>query len=233
MYKIMKNFIIFAASTILIQSILGLFFASVLIRKIKFSNLYKTLIYLPIIATPAIVGNIFSKILETNRGYLNQMLTAVHLEGLCRQWLADPKLALGCVIFVNIWQWAGYSMLMYYTNMLNISPDIYEAAQIDGASNFRQFLSITFPLLRGTHYTVFIMGMIGSLKTFDIPWVLTGAGPNHATEFFSTYIYNKSFDLFDQGSASAIVVIMLIIAMVITGLQLRLYYYNDKDKEMA
>ncbi len=233
MARVMKNFLIFAFTTIIIQALAGLFFASILIRKIRFAEGHKTLIYLPIIATPAIVGNIFSKILETNRGYLNQTLTFLHLDFLSRQWLADPKLALGCIIFVNIWQWTGYSMLMYYANMLNISPDIYEASQIDGAGHFKQFASITFPLLRGTHYTVFIMGMIGSLKTFDIPYVLTNAGPNHATEFFSTYIYEKSFDLFDQGAASAIVVLMLTLAMLITALQLCFYYRNDKDKEAA
>lgn len=233
MGTIMKNFLIFAFSTIIIQAVLGLFFASILLRRIKGADLYKTLIYLPIIATPAIVGNIFSKILETNRGYLNQTLQFFHLSGLCRQWLADPKLVLGCIIFVNIWQWTGYSMLLYYANMLNISQDIYEAAQIDGAGHFKQFTKITFPMLRGTHFTVFIMGMIGSLKTFDIPYVLTNAGPNHATEFFATYIYTKSFDLFDQGSGSAIVVMMLVLAMVITAAQLWIYYHNDKDKEMA
>ena len=79
---ILKNFLIFAISTILIQAILGLFFASLLRRKLKFSDLYRTLIYLPIVATPTIVGNIFSKILESNRGYLNELLRAIHLESL-------------------------------------------------------------------------------------------------------------------------------------------------------
>ncbi len=233
MLLVVKNFIIFAFTTITIQALIGLFFATILKSKIKFSQIYRTLIYLPIIATPAIVGQIFSKIFETNRGYLNEMLKMIHLEGLCQRWLSDPKIALGCIIFVNIWQWTGYSMLLYYTNMLNISDDIYEAARIDGAGAFKQFKMITVPLLRGTHYTIFIMGIIGSLKTFDIPYVLTSAGPNHATEFFSTYINTKSFDLFKQGEASTIVVIMLLLAMVITAVQLRFYYRNDRDKELC
>ncbi len=233
MLLVVKNFIIFAFTTIIIQALIGLFFATILKSKIRFSQFYRTLIYLPIIATPVIVGQIFSKIFETNRGYLNEMLKMIHLEGLCQQWLSNPKTALGCIIFVNIWQWTGYSMLLYYTNMLNISEDMYEAARIDGAGAWKQFTMITIPLLRGTHYTIFIMGMIGSLKTFDIPYVLTSAGPNHATEFFSTYIYTKSFDLFKQGEASAIVVIMFLLAMVITAVQLRFYYRNDKDKELS
>lgn len=233
MLKIATNFVIFAICTIIIQALFGLLFASFFIKKIRCSSLYRILFYIPVITTPAIVGNIFSKIFETNRGYLNEILRAVGLDGLCQQWLADPKIALGCIIFVNIWQWTGYSMLMYYANMLNIPQDLYEAAIIDGANQRKQFTQITFPLLRGTHYTLFIMGMLGALKCFDLPYVLTKGGPNYATEFFSTYIYRKSFSLFKQGEASAIVMIMFVIAMIITLIQLKLYYRDDKDKELA
>lgn len=233
MWTVMKNFLAFAFSTIIIQAVLGLFFANLLRRKLKCANLYRTLIYLPIVATPTIVGNIFSKILESNRGYLNEFLRFLHLEELCHSWLAEPNMALICIIVINIWQWTGYSMLVYYAGMLNISDDVYEAAKIDGAGSVNQFLCITLPLLRGTHYTVFIMGMIGSLKTFDIPYVLTRGGPNHATEFFSTYINTQSFSLYQQGMSAAIVVVMFVIAMVITAIQLSMYYNNDKDKELG
>ncbi|QHQ61102.1 ABC transporter permease subunit [Anaerocolumna sedimenticola] len=233
MIRIIKNFIIFAFSTIIIQAFFGLIFASLFMNKLKLSGFYRIIFYIPVIATPAIVGNIFSKIFETNRGYLNQILRLAGLDSLTGQWLADPKLALGCIIFVNIWQWTGYSMLLYYANMLNIPQDLYEAATIDGANKFQQFTKITFPLLRGTHFTLFIMGMLGSLKCFDLPYVLTKGGPNYATEFLSTYIYKQSFSLFNQGQASALVVIMFLIAMFITMVQLKLYYRNDKDKELA
>ena len=231
--KIGKNFVIFALCTIIFQAFLGLVFASFFSRKIHFGGFYRIIFYLPVVATPAIVGNIFSKIFETNRGFLNLFLRSAGLESLCQQWLADPKWALACIVFVNIWQWTGYSMLMYYANMLNISGDLYEAATIDGANKVQQFTKITFPLLRSTHYTLFIMGMLGSLKCFDLPFVLTKGGPNYATEFFSTYIYKKSFALFKQGEGSAVVVIMFVIAMVITLIQLKMYYHNDKDKELA
>lgn len=231
--KILFNFVVFALVCIVVQAFFGLIFASLFMRKIRFSGIYRILFYLPVIATSTIVGNIFSKIFETNRGYLNGFLRLIGLDSLCQQWIADPKLALGCVIFVNIWQWTGYSMLMYYANMLNIPQSLYEAATMDGASAIQQFTKITFPLLRGTHFTLFVMGVLGSLKCFDIPYVLTRGGPNYATEFFSTYIYTKSFDLFKQGEASALTVIMLIIALIITAVQLKLYFRNDKDKELA
>lgn len=233
MLRILLNFFIFGVCTILIQALFGITFASFFLRKIRGSGFYRTIFYIPVIATPAIIGNIFSKILETNRGYLNVMLRAIGLDWLAGQWLADPKLALGCIIMVNIWQWTGYSMLMYYANMLNIPGDLYEAATVDGASALQQFTHITLPLLRSTHFTLFVMGALGALKTFDLPYILTKGGPNYATEFFPTYIHKKSFELFDQGGASAVTVIMFLIAMVITVVQIRLYTRRDKDKELA
>lgn len=230
---ILKNFVVFGFITIVVQAFLGLVFASFFVRKIKGSSLYRTLIYLPVIATPAIVGNIFSKILETNRGYLNEALRFLGLDMLTNQWLAKPETALMWIIIINIWQWTGYSMLMYYANMLNISQDIYEASAIDGANAFQQFFRITLPMLRSTHFTLFVMGVLGSLKCFDLPYVLTKGGPNYSTEFFSTYINKKSFEMFDQGGASALTIIMLFIAMIITFFQMRLYTRNGKDQEVA
>jgi raffinose/stachyose/melibiose transport system permease protein len=227
--KILKNFIIFAFSTIVIQSIFGMLFASFFINQIKLSAFYRILFYLPVVVTPSIVGQVFSKFFETNRGYLNTVLRSINLDFLCHEWLASPKTALGCIIFINIWQWTGYSMLLYYADMLNISSDIYEAAKIDGANKVKQFTKITFPLLRGTHYTLFILGMLGSLKCYDLVYILTDGGPSYATETFSTYIQRLSFDMFKQGQSSTTIVIMFSIAMIITIFQLKLYYSKDKE----
>lgn len=230
MQKAFRNFVLIAISTTLIQSLLGIVLASFFIRKIKFSGIYRILFYLPAICTPTIVGTVFSKIFETNRGYLNAILRALNLDFLCQPWLALPTTALACLIFVNIWQWTGYSMLMYYTNMLNIPAELYESATIDGAGSVKQFIYITFPLLKGTHITLILLDILGALKFFDLSYVLTDGGPAHATETFSTYIYTKSFNTFAQGEASTIVVFMFLIAMVLTILQLRFYYKNEKEE---
>jgi len=233
MVRIFSNFVIFAFFTILIQAFLGISFASFFIRRIKGTNIFRTIFYIPVIATPAIVGNVFSGILEANRGQLNVTLRAVGLDFLAVPWLADPRFAIWCIVAINIWQWTSYSMLMYYVNMLNIPSDIYEAATVDGASQWQQFYGITIPLLRNTHFTLFIMGALGSLKTFDLPFILTGGGPINSTEFFPTYIHRRSFELFDQGGASAVTVVMLVLAMIITAAQLTLYTRRNKDKELA
>lgn len=231
--KILRNFGIFAIVTILTQAMLGILFAFILVRKVRLSSLFRTLLYLPVVITPTIVANVFSRIYETNQGDLNVLLRSLNLGFLAQQWLADPKIALYAIAAVNIWQWTGYSMLMYYANMLNIPDDIYEAATIDGASSVQQFFRISLPLLRSTHFTLFVMGALGTLKCFDLPFLLTGGGPNHATEFFSTYIYAKSFVNFDQGMSSTIVMVLISIALVITIVQLRLYGIGGKDKELA
>lgn len=230
---LVRNFVIFGAVTILTQCALGMIFASIFMSKIKLTSVYRTIFYVPVVATPVVVGNIFSKIFETNRGELNTILRTLNLDFLTQQWLADPKIALYAIAMVNIWQWTGYSMLVYYANMLSIPDDLYEAATIDGAGTVKKFFRITLPLLRSSHFTLFVLGALGTLKCFDLPFVLTKGGPNYATEFFSTYIYKKSFDLFDQGGASTLVVLMFIIAIIITVAQLVIYTRNDKNKEMS
>jgi len=232
-WKILRNFVVFALVTVIVQAVLGMIFASFFINRLKGSGVFRVLFYLPAVVTSTIIGQVFSKFFEANKGYLNVWLRSLGLKRLTATWLADPKLALGCLCFVNIWQWTGYSMLLYYAGMLNIGTEIYEAAEIDGANKLQQFTRITFPLLRGTHFTVFILGMLGSLKCYDIVFVLTDGGPNYATEMFSTYIQKLAFNMFRQGDASAVVVVMFLIAMVITAAQLVLYYRGDKDKELA
>lgn len=229
MKKTVINFIKIALLTTVIQAFFGLIFASFFIRRIPLSKFYRIMFYLPVIATPTIVGNMFSKIFEANRGYLNGFLRSIGLGALCRGWLASSKTALGCLIFVNIWQWTGYSMLMYYAGMLTIPEEIYESAALDGAGPVQRFCYITFPMLRETHYTLFILGVLGALKFFDLSYVLTSGGPAHATETFSTYLFTQSFNLFNQGKASAIAVIMLFIAMIITFIQFKLYIKKDKE----
>jgi raffinose/stachyose/melibiose transport system permease protein len=227
---IFRNFIIFAILTISVQALLGMIFATYFFRGLNLSGLYRTLIYLPVVATPAIIGSIFSKILETNLGDLNALLRSAGLGFLAQQWLALPNWALVSITGINIWQWTGYSMLLYYASMLNIPEEVYEAATIDGAGQVQQFFRISFPMLRGAHFTLVILGTLGSLKCFDLPYILTKGGPNHATEFFSTYIYQKSFDLFDQGGSSALVILMFLIALVITAVQMKLYNKNEKER---
>ena len=104
-----------------------------------------------------------------------------------------------------------------------ISPDIYEAAKIDGAGEIKKFFYITVPLLRSTTYTLVILNLITYIKLFDLVQVLTNVGPGTTTYTFTIYVYNKAFTLYDMGGASAVATIMLVISLVLTALQLKMY----------
>jgi raffinose/stachyose/melibiose transport system permease protein len=209
--------------TVFPQAFFGIVIAFILNRKIIAGGFFRTVLYLPSIMTLSIIGSIFSRMMEPNIGVINVSLRALGLDFLALQWLGQPGTALFSLILVNVWTWTGFSMLLYNVNMTNIPEELYEAATIDGASGFQQFFRLTFPLLKNTHLSLILLGSISTLKTFDLPYVLTKAGPNHATEFFSTYIYLLSFNLFDQGRSSALVTILFFLSLILTIIQLRMY----------
>jgi raffinose/stachyose/melibiose transport system permease protein len=231
MLKVLRNQALFFFGTIFPQALFGLVIAYIINRKIFFGGFFRTLLYMPSILTISIVGTIFSRMLEPNIGAINTTLRALGLNALALQWLGRPNTALFSLIVVNVWMWTGFSMLLYNVNMTHISEELYEAATIDGANGFQQFCRLTFPLLRNTHLSLILLGSISTLKTFDLPFVLTKSGPNHATEFFSTYIYLLSFDYFDQGRSSAVVTILFFLALILTIIQLRMYgVLGQKEK---
>lgn len=219
----LKNFIIFGLLTIFIQAFLGLVYAECLRIKMPFLTFFKSIIFLPAVLTPIVIGYVFSNMFEMNFGFINSTLKNVGLDILCQNWTGDPKIALYSIIAVNIWQWTGFSMIMYISGVMSIPVEIYEAADIDGANDIMKFRKITFPLLKSTHFTLTILGAIGALKAFDIIWVLTEGGPGIATSSFSTIILKESFFSYKQGTASALSLILMLCALIITKVQLSIY----------
>jgi len=232
MGKVVRNHVLFFAICVFTELILGVILAYLLHnQRIRFRSLFRAVIYLPCVLAVSLVGTAWKNILEANRGDLNTLLRSVGLGNLARAWLAEPYLALFSIMVIQIWMWTGFAMLLYYANMTHISEDLYEAAKIDGANSLQQFVRITFPMLKSTHVACILLGSISSLKLFDLPYVVTSTGPNHATEFFATYIYRLSFFDFDQGKSSALVVIMLVVAVILTVIQLKFYDLGLTDRK--
>lgn len=219
----LRNFALFAFFTVTVQCILGLLLANMFRGKFFGRDAAKAIIFMPAILSSVIIGQIFFRIMDPNVGYLNQFFRAVGLEGLAGSWLSNPRTAIYVIIIINIWQWTGYSMTLYYGSVMGISEDLYDAAKIDGASRFQLLTKITVPLVRGTTYNLTIVGIIGALKQYDLVAVLTGGGPANATQTFATYMYEASFGTYKQGYACTIAVVMFVIAMIITVIQLRMY----------
>lgn len=217
-----KNNIIFFAGTVFIQAGVGFLLAVLLKKKLPGSNLFKAIYFMPIAMATSITTAIFKIIMDPTNGTLNQFLRAIHLDMFAVSWLGDKRYALLSVIIVNIFQWMGFSMITYYAGLMALPEDVYESAKMDGAGFWRTTFSITLPMLKGTTNVLIILGIVGSLKTFDIVKLLTGGGPGRATTVLNTYLYEKAFNDFNAGGAASIGVAILIIAMIMSFLQIKL-----------
>ncbi len=225
----LRNNLIFFVFTVGVQAALGLLLAVLLRAKLKGSSIFRSIYFIPTIMAPIIIAAIFRIIMDTNFGSLNEGLRAIGLDFLAVSWLGDPKYALMSIIIVNIFEWMGFSMTLYYSALLAIPDEIYESAKIDGSGFWRTLFKITVPLVGGTTSTLVILGIVGSLKTFDIVSLLTGGGPGRSTEFLTTYVYKKAIEEFNGGMSAAAGVTILIIALVLAVLQIQFTNRQQRD----
>lgn len=222
----LRNNVVFMVATIVIQAGLGLLVAVICKERLPGSNVYKAIFFLPIAMAPAIVATVFKYMLEANYGTLNESLRALNIIGkdTVIPWLG-ADLGVWSIILINVFQWMGFSMMVYYAGLMSIPDDLYEAAMLDGAGWWRRIFSITIPSLRGTTSVLVILGIVGSLKTFDIVWLTTGGGPGVSTNFLTTFLYQTRSDR-EAGYASAIGLVILVLAFVLAMFQL---YFNNRE----
>lgn len=224
--KALRNQVVYGIAVITIQMILGLTMAVLLKSRARLKTLYKVVFFLPVVLSSTVAAYVFRQIYDGRTGQLNQVLTAIGLDSLTHPWLADPQTALFGLMLITIWQYTGFSFMMYYAGLTQIDEELYEAARIDGATFFQIITRIVIPLLRPTHFTLIILGIISVLKTFDVVYLTTQGGPARATEFMSTYIFKRGLLDFDAGYASALAFFLLGIAFVLTVIQLWSYRRN-------
>ncbi|MGB8453593.1 MAG: sugar ABC transporter permease [Anaerocolumna sp.] len=210
-WKAIKNTIVYFIFTFLIQNFLGFIFAAILHTEVKFATLHKCLIFIPTILAPATMAPVF-RLLFSPQGMLQDIFDTLHL-GITVDWLAKPNSSLFILMIVAIWEFTGMSFILYYAAMSQIDKEMLEASHLDGAGNLRTLWSIVLPICKGTTVSLAMLGIIGALKTFDIPYLITTGGPNHATEFLGTYIYRQGIRQSHLGYAAAISVILLVLAI--------------------
>ena len=163
------------------------------------------------------IGLLWTFIYNPSLGLLNALLDAARLSGLERGRLGDEQTALWAVIAAICWHFIPLYMVLFLAGLTTIPDELYEAARLDGAANFAIFRFVTLPLLRPVIRTAAVLSLIGSLKYFDLIWVMTAGGPNGATELMATYMYKQAFDQFHMGYASAVAVLLFVIAFAISG----------------
>jgi len=219
-FRALVNTVVIAVAFTIVQNILGLLIALALNSKIKTRNFLKVLIFAPAVMTPVVVGYLWKYMLAPD-GPINSVLTAVGLGEYAKTWLGDPVLALCSIIFVLIWQFAGYSMVIFLAGLQGIPEELVEAAAVDGAGPVRRFFNVTLPLLAPAITINLMLSMIGSLKLFDQVWSLTGGGPGGLTNTLTTLMFRDAFTYGDFGKAVTLGLVLLLIVLAISVVQYR------------
>jgi len=207
-----RNSLILAVASVIGQLIPAMFFAIVLSRGIRGEGFYLTVYFIPVLLSTVVIGQLFLKIYNADYGALNALLQAFGLKG--QDWLGNTKIVLAASFFPIIWQYIGYNMLILYTGIKGVPAEIYEAARIDGATETQIAFRITMPLIKSTIKVSMTFAIIGSLKLFDLVWVLTKGGPLHASEVPSTLMYNTIFTRMEYGSGSAIAIFIVLECLI-------------------
>lgn len=229
-WQTLKHSLIFSV-VILIQMALGLVAATLLHSRVRGRSIYKVVIFLPTVLATAVMAPVFRQIFAAD-GQFNSVLGALGLHSLEQSWLGNPRLALFTLMAINVWQWTGLSFILYFAGLAQIDPQIYEAARLDGAGNLRILTRIIVPILRGTHVTLLILGVMGVLKTFDLVYLVTSGGPAHSTELLPTYIYESTIERFHAGYGAALSVILLVLSLVFTVWQTRRYRLQSEGRHV-
>lgn len=212
-----RNNVILVVASIMIQLPIALLLALMLSTRFPGWRFFRAVYFVPLLLSTVAIGLVWINIYDPVFGLLNGSLRVIGLEGLQQSWLGNETTALPAIIAVVCWQYIPFYMILFIAGLTTIPTDLYEAAKLDGASTWQSFWDITLPLLRGIIRTAAILSLIGSLKFFDLVWVMTGGGPNRSTDLMATYMYERAFASFRMGYGSAIATLLFIFAFVIAG----------------
>lgn len=210
---IINNLWVIVAS-VFIQIPLGLLLALLVMKKSRFNNIMRILYFIPFLMSTVAIGLTWSYLYDPMFGIINHVLSLFGFNTSGLLWLGSNRLALFSVLVVVIWNYAPFYMIMFIASLGTISKDYYEAASIDGATRFQQFKSITLPLLMPSIINSVVLSLVGSLKSFDLFYVMTKGGPGNSTELMGTYMYKEGFTYFEMGYASAIAFVMFFMAVI-------------------
>jgi ABC-type sugar transport system permease subunit len=216
-----RNTFTFAFVVTVAKNILGLGLALILNTNIKFKTFFRVVSFAPVTLSFVVIGILWSWIFNPTFGLLNTVLKAAGLDWMILGWLSDPKVALWSVMWVDIWKWSGFHMVLYLAGLQGVPAMLYEAAAIDGANRFQQFLHVTLPSLKNVIYVSVLMSITGAfVSNYDVVYVMTGGGPFHATEVALTWITSTAFRFASVGKANAMSMILVLLVAVFGVMQL-------------
>jgi multiple sugar transport system permease protein len=228
-FRALLNTTIFVVLYVPLNFILALGIALWISPRIRGRGIYRVLFFMPAV-TPIVANALVWRLLLQPRGLVDSALTSWF--GLApTNFLGGEVSAMVCVVVMSVWQGFGYNMLVFSAGLDSINPNLYEAADIDGANRLRQFWRITIPMLSPSMFFAAVMTLITSFQVFSQPYILTGGGPGVATQTMVMYMYQKGFQFYQLGMASAVSTLLLLIIVLVTALQFlgqkRLVHYDN------
>ena len=197
--------------------------------KIPGEGVFKVLFYMPNIITAATVAILFNALFGYPMGPVNDLLTRFGIIGESYNFLVKKKIAQGVVIFIQTWMWYGYTMIILISGVLGISPEIFEAAEVDGANGWQTFWQVTIPNIKTILLFTLVTSLIGGLNMFDIPKLFLLGGPDNATLTTGVFIYNQAFSgsyMYNRASAASMLMWILIVAVS----AVLFYMLRDRDE---
>ena len=217
--------LIFTALAVIGPLVLGTFAAMVFHQKFPLRGFLRGAFVLPMMATPVAVALVWVMMFHPQQGVLNYLLSLLGIPP--SEWVYSPRLAIPCLVLVDIWQWTPLVMLIVLGGLASLPADPFEAAYMEGASRWQTFRYVTLPLLMPFIFVAAVVRLIDALKTFDTIYVITQGGPGTASETINLYLYLQAFSFYQIGKASSVVVVFFVL---VVALSMLLFWLRERSK---
>ena len=228
--KAVVNTTIWAVVAPLIDLFVGLLLALLLYTGVRGSRFFRVAWFSPVLISYVVVGVLWMWIYNYDWGAANALLRLLGLGDWAQVWLGNPKTALGALIFVDAWKWAGFHMVVCLAALHSLPREVIEAAELDNCGWLAKLVFVMVPMIRSTLLNLLILSFIGKMKVFDLVWIMTKGGPLWSTETVSTYVYKRAFEwsTFDLGYPSAVASLWFFAVVAVVLLLNRLFRQRDR-----
>lgn len=217
-WKVLFNTLYFTIVTTVTGILISLVLALLVNIDVPLKGFFRTIFFIPVVVSMIAAAFVWKWMFNSNFGVFNYLLSIVGITG--PLWLDDPRWTMLAIIIMTLWKLVGYNMVIFLAGLQNISRELYESAEVDGAGMFLKLFRITLPLLTPTTFFVIIVTLINSFLVFEQTYAMTAGGPANATLTFALYIFNNAFQYYHMGFASSLSFVFFLFVMIITLLQL-------------
>ena len=214
-YKSLFNTVYFAAIVVPLQTIVALGLALLVNKKLKTSKIARICFFSPVVTSMVVVAILWTFLYNKDSGLINSLLNSIGIQS--QPFLLSEKQAMNSIIFMSIWQAAGYQMMIFLAGLQDVPEELYEAASLDGCNWWDKFKNVTLPCIKNVSSFVILIATIQAFKLFTQPYIMTGGGPNESTKTLAYMIYEQGFQYRNVGYSCAIAVIFFLVILIVSG----------------